>query len=152
MLCYSNICLFSDSRYAIILFLLPQILKPTGRPQLPIAEAQDALVMFTTDVRHLKIPSKKGPGIIVVFKNITGPHAFEEVLQVLLFVAGRYYLSSSFLEALEQMFTTYWIFFTGFNKAAHNCLHFIMKFFFNMSYIGERCSPQTTKLLKKMQK
>lgn len=131
---------------------MPTILRPTGRPQLPVPEAQDGIVMFVTDVRALKIIKKKTPCIIAVYKSISGHNAFDNLLQILLYIEGRYYFANSILEAFEQVYKSYWIFFLEFNKAAHNCYHFFMKFFFNMTYVGEKCSPATTKLLKKLYK
>lgn len=142
---------FSDSKNALILYLLPLILKPTGRPQLPIPEAQENLIKFVTDVRRIAISKEKDPRVIVVFKSITGPNAFDEIIQITFYMLGTYYITSTVLEAIEHLYMSYWVFFTDYNKAAHNCLHFIMKHFFDMNYVGEKCSPATTKLLKRLQ-
>ncbi|KAL5274165.1 hypothetical protein ACFFRR_000749 [Megaselia abdita] len=139
-----------DAKSAITLHLLPTILKPTGRPQLPVLTAQESLATFVTDIRKLVIENKQQPRVIVVFEFMTGKKAFEKVLQIVFYMEGNYYIVNTVLEAIEHMFMAHFVFFIDFNKAAHNCMHFIMKYFFNMQYVGEKCSPATTKLLKRL--
>lgn len=138
-------------RDALILYLLPAVLKPTGRPQLPTAEAQQNFLYFECDVRKLAVPKEKiPPRVIVVCKNITGSKAFEDITQIVLYMEGNYYIINTVLQAFEQMYKAYWVFGIPYSRANNNCLHFVMKFFFHMSYAYEKCSPSVTKLLKRL--
>lgn len=143
----SPIRIFSDARDALVLYLLPAVCKPTGRPQLPVSEAQEYFLRFVTDVRHVKQPKKKTPHVTVVFKSVTGASAFQEVIQVVLYMEGKYYMPTSVVHALEEMYASFWLFGIKYHPASRNAMHFIQKHFLKMSYINEKCSPATTKLL-----
>ncbi|KAL5290657.1 hypothetical protein ACFFRR_010178 [Megaselia abdita] len=142
--------LSKDVKDALILFLLPAVAKPTGRPQLPITDGQDNFVSFQSDVRKLKSLNFKTPRVIIICKTMTGPTAYQEITQIVLYMEGKYFIVDSVLRALEQMFMAYWVFGIEYPSAANNCLYLIMKFFFKMNFIGEKRSPAVGKLLMRL--
>jgi hypothetical protein len=98
-----NLSFFSEVKNVIILYLLPVVLKPTGRPQLPISAAQDNFIKFETDPRRLHLQRGKTPHVVVFCSSMTGEAAFEDVSQVVLYVEGKYYICNRVLTAREHM-------------------------------------------------
>lgn len=140
---------FIDAKDALILHLLPALLKPTGRPQLPIVTAQQDFMYYTVDPSR-SIDVQKLPHIIIVTDCVVGHYAKESVSEIIVCCGQSRYHCSSVKEALGVLFKCYWLFGIPYPRSINNVMMGIQKYFFNMSYLGETCSPTVNKILKRL--
>lgn len=135
----------------MILYLLPAVLKPTGRPQLPVSEAQENFVRYETDIRRLNNLKKKAPHVIIICNDTTGKEAFQKISQIALYIDGHFYICNTVLNALDQMFKAFYVFHIDYPPSVKNSLFFIQKYFYKMTIPGEKCSSATTQLITRLQ-
>lgn len=145
---------FTDAKNALLLHLLPVYIKPTGRPQRTIATAQSNFVVYTHDASSINEPDKHAPYILIVTEDApteTDKHKHKEkIKQILVYGDKKRYECSSVLQALAATYHFIWLFEIEYEKSVINCWMVIQKYFFNMTFDGELCSPAANKLIKSL--
>uniref|UniRef100_T1H2S2 Uncharacterized protein n=1 Tax=Megaselia scalaris TaxID=36166 RepID=T1H2S2_MEGSC len=141
--------MFSDAKNALLLFLLPTYLKPTGKPQQSIATAQNNFILYTSNVAKLQISGDHPPCLIILVENddeaTEGDK--EKIVQIIAYFDGNKYICSTIIEALGAVYKFYWLFGISYPKSTNNTWMVIQKYFYKMSYAGESQSPNSAKLL-----
>lgn len=130
----------TDAKAAIFLHLLPGILKPTGRPQRSVADAQDSFVAHFKEAKDLTICDSPRVALI-------GPSIFD-VKQISMNFKDLNYVFDNALQALDVAFKSIWAFDREYPIAAKNCFVFIQQFFYGVEIDEQSFSPAVNRLKK----
>lgn len=143
---------FLDAKNALLLYLFPSLIKPTGRPQQSILTSQMDFVVYSSDVANLNIRKDQPPCLIIRVANDdeSTEGDKEDILQILAYGDGNKYICSTIVEAVGVIFKYYWVFGVNYPKSTNNMWMIIQKFFYNMEFDGETISPDARTFLEKL--
>lgn len=141
---------FIDAKNALLLYLLPTYVKPSGKPQLSIATAQQDLIQYIENAAALDISAKQSPIMVIVDDSKTFETEKECISQILVCCDGKKYVTSSIIQALSVMYKYIWLFDLKYPRSCQNIWIVFQKYFFDMTYIGEASSPNATGLTKRL--
>lgn len=147
---YFFLLFFLDCKNALLLHLLPCLAKPTGKPQLSIATAQKNCVEYCTNIEEVNFTAKKSPFILILEEYANLEEEKEAIVQILAVCDSKKYICSSVIQALAIVYKYHWLFEVKYERSCHNSWMVIQKYFFDMTYKEETCSPAVNKILKKI--
>lgn len=139
-----------DAKDALLLYLLPTYTKPSGRPQLSIATAQEDFIHYIENAAALDISLKQSPLMVIIDDSTTLETEKEFISQIIVCCDGKKYICCSVIQALSIMYKYFWLFELKYPRSCQNVWIVIQKYFFDMTYIGESCSPTATGLIKRL--
>lgn len=128
-----------------MIYFLATILKPSGRNQATISEAQESLIRYATDAKNVSVENKKEPFLICMGKNKF------DVNKVLVYFDGVFFKCNTFLHALEICFKIYSLFNIMYPKASTNVWLFIQKYFYKMTFPNQKINPNIFRLISKLE-
>lgn len=111
--------------------------------------AQQDFLYYTVDASRTT-DAQKHPHIVIITDCVVGHYAKESISEIIVCCGSSRYTCSSVKEALAVLYKTFWVFGIPYPKSINNVMMGIQKYFFNMAYLGETCSPTVNKTIKRL--
>lgn len=124
---------------SFLLYLLPAIVKPRGRPCKTIRDAQKSFLFYVDEAKN--ITPMKTPTIIVVGNKVN-------IKQIVVNLCGQNFVAQNIIQALDLSYAMFWVLDLAYPHAANNAFVFIQKIFFGTTIKDQKFSPDVDKLVK----
>lgn len=123
--------------------MLPVLLKPTGRPQQSVSDAQNCF--FAHFKEATLMDTSEEPRVVLLGSTVF------DIEQIVVNFRGRNNNCSQSLQALDTVYKLIWVLDKRYPKAAHNVYVFIQRLFYETFVENQACSPDVNRITKILQ-